>query len=309
MNNLLIRACWSVSGFLTLVMLFTFSPTCLSQVPDQEKSDVIRIDVDLVTINVSVHDRKGHNLSGLKPDHFLVTESDKPVTLEGFDSEGPASIVFVIDISSSMRSLWKTVALGMKKFLDSSSSANDYTLVVFGDRPKLLVESVNAAELTRVIKELKPDGETAMYDGVIIGLETLRRVPQRRKALVLISDGLDTKSQKDLGDVEEETSEARTTIYAIGIELGRWCQPITPEFCQGRDILRYLANETGGVGIFPDSSTFAGTLKDVAAEIASQYSLSYYSQDKKPGWRRVRVSVANSGRQPVLQYQQSYFRK
>src|SRR5437867_13140950 len=78
--------------------------------------DVIRIDVALVTVSVSVTDTKGRALSDLNAGDFHLTDQGKSVSLQFFDSKGPASIVFVIDLSSSMRAQWDSLKKAMKKF-------------------------------------------------------------------------------------------------------------------------------------------------------------------------------------------------
>src|SRR5262245_40382207 len=75
-----------------------------------QDEDVIRFSTDLVTVNVAVKDGKGRSLLGLKPHDFLITDENNPVTPEFFESEGPASIVLVVDTSSSMSGKrWKSL--------------------------------------------------------------------------------------------------------------------------------------------------------------------------------------------------------
>jgi len=123
----------------------------------QDPVDVIKIGVDLVTVNVSVTEKKGHQVSGLQRENFSVTDEGKQVSLEFFDSNGPASIVFVVDISSSMRGdKWQNLMKAMKKFLATAHEGSDYTLIVFGDRPQLVARAVNASELWRDLASLRP---------------------------------------------------------------------------------------------------------------------------------------------------------
>ena len=122
----------------------------------QDPVDVIKIGVDLVTVNVSVTEKKGHPVIGLQQENFYVTDQGKPVSVEFFDSKGPASIVFVVDISSSMRGdKWQNLMKAMKKFLATAHEGSDYTLIVFGDRQQLLAQSVAADELWRDLASLR----------------------------------------------------------------------------------------------------------------------------------------------------------
>src|SRR6266700_1995595 len=92
-----------------------------------QDDEVIRIDTSLVTVNVSVTDAKNRHLPGLKAEDFRVMDQGKPVRPEFFDTQGPVSIVFVVDISSSMRVKWQNLRAGLKKFLAKGREGSDYT--------------------------------------------------------------------------------------------------------------------------------------------------------------------------------------
>ena len=299
---------WRQINFRAFVVL-TLSLIYAIYAPAQEVDDVVRVEVDFVTVNVSVKDRKGNALLGLKSGDFLVTDQDHPVSLSSFASDGPASIVFVVDASSSMRVTWKSFLKGLEKFLRTTPEENDYTLVVFNEHSKLVVESVDSNVLTKALSQLRPGGDTALYDGLLQGLEMMKRVPQSRKALVLISDGQDTSSHSTLADVENAAALERTAIYGIGIKLKEFCLRTSLDSCKGIEVLNALSNATGGISHFSDTESIPNDLKQVAKDISSQYSLTYYSVDKTPGLRRVQVTIVEGKRQPKLRYQQFYLKK
>ena len=110
--------------------------------------EVIKVDVAVVTVNVNVSDGKGHALSSFKAEDFQVTDEGQAVALGFFESQGPASIVFVVDISSSMKGpKWRQLTTGLKEFLKRAPEGNDYTLIAFSDSPQLIARSVHADEL------------------------------------------------------------------------------------------------------------------------------------------------------------------
>ena len=302
MFNISARTRWSTFLLITITALSPLS----AQAQDQ---DVIKVNVDLVTVNVAVKDGKGRSLSGLRPQDFRITDENSPVVAEFFDSEGPASIVFVVDTSSSMQGQkWKSLIAGLKGFLKKARDGNDYSLITFSNSPQLLVQSVSADELLNCLRELKPHGETALYDGVLEGLDVLKRVPQRHRAVVLISDGEDNSSRLSLAEVEKEASAMRTTIYSIGVVLKAPCRS-SRKPCDGQATVSQLAKVTGGLVFFPDSSELSSVLKEISNDVRSQYSLSYYPPDKRSGWRQVQVDVAQIDRKPRLRYQQRYLLK
>jgi VWFA-related protein len=292
------RLLWTACIILTIV----FQAQAQSSA-DLTDIDVIRVDTTLVTINVSVTDAKNRHRPGLKPEDFQILDEGKTVRPEFFDSEAPQSIVFVIDVSSSMQGeKWKNLRAGLKSFLKEGHEGSDYTLIAFNEKARLIVSAVNAEQLWQSFNGLRPYGETALYDALMLGLKTLERLPQRHKALVLLSDGEDNYSQASLPLVEQETLAHRATIYPIGILLEKQPAP----FRNGKKLLNELASATGGIVLFPEAQRIRAILELVSADISGQYSLSYYPPDKAAGWRRVQVSIAQNSNRLKVRYQQRY---
>jgi len=292
---------WTACVVLAIVCQAQAQSSAALAVPD---IDVIRVDTTLVTVNVSVTDARNRHFQGLKPEDFQLMDEGKTVRPEFFDSEGPESIVFVIDVSSSMRGeKWQNLRAGLKRFLKKGREGSDYTLIAFNEKPRLIVTSVNAEQLWQSFNSLQPYGETALYDALILGLKTLERVPQRHRALVLLSDGEDNSSQAGLALVEQETLAHRATIYPIGILLD---PRLMPREVNGRKLLNELAAATGGIVLFPEAYRIRDVLEMISADLSGQYSLSYYPPDKTAGWRRVQVSIAQNSNRLNVRYQQRY---
>ncbi len=274
----------------------------------QDPVDVIKIGVDLVTVNVSVTEKKGRPVMGLQRENFFVTDQGKPVSLQFFDSNGPASIVFVVDISSSMRGeKWENLMKAMKKFLATAREGSDYTLVVFGDRPQLVARAVNASELWRDLASLRPYGMTALYDAMLLGLNALERLPQRHKALVLLSDGEDDFSRSCLSDVQQAARTQRATIYTVALLLK--LRDLTPWQPHGKELLDKLTSTTGGLMLLPAPEQIRGVLEQINADVSGHYCLSYYPPDTVNGWRHIQVAIARSPHEVNLRYQDRYLRR
>jgi VWFA-related protein len=266
--------------------------------------DVVKVDTSLVTVNVSVTNGKNRPLPGLTLENFLVMDEGQTVKPEFFDREGPESIVFVIDISSSMKGeKWQNLRAGLKSFLKKGREGNDYTLIAFNEKPRLVGAMLNAEQLWQSFNSLQPNGETALYDALVLGLKALERVPQRHRALVLLSDGDDNRSQATLGMVEQQASIQRATIYPVGILFEA---PFGGDQSNGKSILNGLATVSGGFVLFPTADRIPEVLALIATELNGQYSLGYYPPDKRPGWRRVQVTITTNSPRLNLRYQPRY---
>ena len=287
-----------------LMLLLLMALSC-APVRPQEAEEVIKVDISLVTVNVSVTDARGRHLSGLRAEDFLVTDEGDPVRLDFFNSQGSASIIFVVDMSSSMRGeKWQRLKAGMKKFLATAREGNDYTLIAFSDAPQLIASSVGAEELWQKFSGLKPSGQTALYDALLLGLSALEQVAQRHKALVLLSDGQDNSSHAGLPHVQQEVLTHRASIYTVGILLHKHDLFVWEH--DGRELLNQLAAATGGLVLFPALEEIRGVLETINADLSNQYSLSYYSPSRVPGWRRIQVNLTRDSSRLNLRYQQRY---
>jgi VWFA-related protein len=276
--------------------------------PDEE---VVKVAVDLVTVNISVTDGGRRPVTGLRAADFLVSDEGREVSLEFFEGQGPSSIVFVVDTSSSMKyDKWRELTAGLKKFLGRAHEGNDYTLIAFSDQPRLVAESVGAEELLQSARRLEPSGNTALYDAVLLGLEALHRAPRRHKALVLLTDGQDNSSRARLDDVQREALVRRATVYAVGITRSDAADKGTQETDRrGRDILDRLAEATGGLAFFPVPDRIVGVLDGINADLSGQYTLGYYAPDEGAGWRNVKVSLSPAPRPLSLRYPQRYLKR
>jgi VWFA-related protein len=264
----------------------------------------------MITVNVAVTDKKGRHVSELKAADFLVKDENQPVQPEFFDTRGPASIVFVVDVSVSMRGeKWESLKGGIKKFLAAQGSeSDDYTLITFNEAPRLIARSVSAQDFWRAFSTLKPTGDTALYDGLRLGLSNLERLPRRHKSLVLLSDGQDNSSTATLQMAYDEMLTYNASIYTVGIRGNRRTSLVTEER-RGEQLLSEVAKATGGLVFFPRAGDISNVLDRISEDLRNGYSLSYYPPDKTPGWRRIQVRMMESYSSLNLRYQPRYLLK
>jgi VWFA-related protein len=296
-------------SILLSILLLTVT-ALLAQTPStrtNEDYDVIKTDTNLVTLNVSVT-RKNHPITDLAVRDFQISDAGVVVTPQFFQAQGPASIVFVIDTSTSMRGVkWNNLGWGLKEFLNKQRSDTEYSLIIFNDRASVASQALDAKQLWKEFSRIRPDGETALYDGLALGLDQINCVARHHKAVVLLSDGEDNKSSYDLAAIQRRVFQTHTTIYAVGILLNPKDGPSTQ--WRDRELLENLATQTGGLSFFPHPDAIEKVLTDISREISSQYSFGYYASGLATGWRGVDVQLLNQPKPAELRYPTRYLLK
>src|ERR1051326_4734054 len=264
-----------ISAILSILLTVVTIP--LGQTPSAPASgdyDVIKTDTNLVTLNVSVT-QNNRPITNLAQQDFQIVDAGVVVKPEFFEAQGPASIVFVIDTSTSMRGVkWHNLSFGLKEFLHNETKDTEYTLIVFNDKPSLVSQAVDAKEMWQQFSTIRPDGETALYDGLALGLDQIGCLARHHKAVVLLSDGEDNQSTRDLAAIQQIVFKTHTTIYAVGILLSPKDGPSTQ--WRDRKLLEDLATQTGGLSFFPHPDEIDKVLSHIRREITSQYSFGYY---------------------------------
>jgi VWFA-related protein len=249
--------------------------------------------VDLVQVTVTVTDSDGRLVTGLSRDDFQVFEDGVEQTITQFtDERVPVSLGVLLDASDSMRGEpMEDAREAVDRFLGDLLLADDEALVAtFNHLPKLAAPWTKPpSALRQALGELRPSGGTAIYDALA---GTARLFEQRnhvRAALVLISDGADTASDRSLIQALEEIRRSDALVYAIAIDEqgARESIRVNPE------ALREITGLTGGYTEVVRSAMDLGpATARIADELNKQYSLGY-SSDRAPdgGWRAIRVRV------------------
>jgi VWFA-related protein len=254
---------------------------------------------DLVVLSVNVFDRDHQLIPDLSEGQFLVYDNGRRQPIEVFSGEGtPVSVALVIDNSSSMRKKAGEVVAATLAFARASDPDDELFILEFNDRVRDALEGrrVTAddhAELLAALQSLKPQGQTALYDALIAGLDHLERATRLRRVLVLMSDGGDNASAARLDDVLARARKSNVTIYTIGL-----FDDGSPETNPG--ILRKLAQTTGGERHLPRSpGLLLQVCRHIASEIRSGYTIGFVPPDRDGKFHDVRVTVALPERRPA----------
>lgn len=271
--------------------------------------EIIRIDTELVNLNVRVIDRNNRPINNIREAEFKVYEDGILQEIAFFSkSEVPTNYGLVIDNSGSLRLQLEKVIEAGKIIVGTNRPADETMVIRFVSSEKIeIVQDFTASkpELGDALENLFTEGgQTAIIDAIYLAAEKVdqyenSRNPneRKRKALVLVSDGEDRDSFYKEPQLFELLREADVQIYAIGFvsELSKEGGFISKS-PQGkaRAFLQRLADETGGKAYFPLSpNELSGIATEIASEMRTQYSIGYQpSNDKNDGsYRNIKVVV------------------
>lgn len=269
-------------------------------VPAQQA--VFRNGVELVPLTVTVTEASGKHVAGLAAGDFSVFEEGVQQPLTFFVAERvPVDVALVIDISGSMTKhlpLIKRAATGLVTSLHEGDRASLVAVARYAKIPQPL--TAERASVARAVNGLAAAGDTALYDGLYIALRDLERARAgtiRKQAVVLLTDGFDTKSLISFEEAKGLALLLGVSIYVIAAPTEEWDVPTDTNMHRTQYQLRTLAVETGARLFSPRAMA---ELPDVSiaivAELAHQYELGYLPATKSAarGFRRVSVRVANA---------------
>ena len=172
-----------------------------------------------VRVPVSVLDKDGRPVMGLKGPDFRVSENGKPQEVTFFSGERrPLRIALALDTSGSMRSKIAEVQSALHHFIDLLEPADEIMVLTFNDNVHTLQDFTSDRErLGRVFDLLEPVGGTALYDAAFESIRRLASGPAESKAVVLVSDGVDTSSAVSFSQLKEYARRSEIPVFSIGL--------------------------------------------------------------------------------------------
>jgi VWFA-related protein len=302
----------AISAVLILLGGFSLLPV---RVSSQQERPTFRAESELDVLHVSVRDRGGRYLTDLTRDNFVVIDDGKPQTLEMFSAEEvPASVGVLVDNSNSMLPNRDRVIASAVSFARSSHPKDEIFVLAFNESvrrawgPAVAGTMDSAAFASAMDAAIVGRGMTAIYDGLLAGLEYLGRATHTRQVLVVVSDGGDNASKATMDEALKRVRESDATIYSVAL--------VDPLLRDGNpDLLRRLSHSTGGESYRPRrTSDIDEAFAAIAKDIRSAYTLAYTPtrHDTDAGERRrrtVKVYVRDGGRALRVRVRDGYFEK
>jgi Ca-activated chloride channel homolog len=274
----------------------------------QDDQGTIRLGTDLVLLDVTVVDQSNKPVMDLKQENFQVLEDKQAQKIEFFSKEQvPVSLVFAIDTSGSMRSKLDTVIKASVNLVKESRKDDEMAVIEFKDQPELLEEFTgDTADVIDTLQSLVASRQTAMLDALFVGADyASKEGKNRRKAVIIVTDGLDKDSYYKFNEVVDHLRETDVQIYLIGFtgdldgDSGLFRKS---DKDKAEGLLKKLAEETGGRAFFPrELAEVHNIAQQISTDLRTQYSIGYYpTNTKKDGaFHPIRVAV-NAGDRRIV---------
>ena len=279
-----------------------------------EESTLFTTETNLVNVDVAVVDEQGRFIPGIPQGNFLVLEDKVPQKVASFGlSQAPMTVCLLIEFNARFQQYWSetwyqtlTAAYGFTETL----RPEDWVAVVAYDlRPEILSDFTKDRRKTyQALQRLRTTGfsEANLYDALVETAERMSTI-EGRKAIVLISTGMDTFSKLNYGETRRRMQDAGVTVYAVGMMQmlrqradaygafdGAWGGAARMDFLQADNQMRTFAKETGGMAFFPRFyGEFPTIFQNIHYTMRNQYTLAYSpTNQKKDGkWRKIKVRL------------------
>lgn len=278
------------------------------------EGDVVRIDTELVTLTATVTDARGRYRADLRQSDFTVYEDGVKQELAYFNTGDhvPMSVGILFDTSGSMIDKIEGVQDAVRHFVRSVAPGDEIFLIRFSDDAELVQDFTDDRQrILRAVERLEPQGSTALYEAVLLGLQKVNSGKNRKRALLLLTDGNDTASRVKFNDVLTLAKKSEVIIYALGIghgEKGSYGHDVLGGIFGRREkdevdmkVLSGFADATAGRAFYLENAHEGGrdlvdeAAAEVASELKQQYTLGYRPTNKRHdgSFRQIKVEVSD----------------
>ncbi|MGI8641624.1 MAG: VWA domain-containing protein [Pyrinomonadaceae bacterium] len=327
--------------FTKTILLFLFLILSFLTVSAQDDG-VIKVDSSVVRLNIGVVDGKGRPMTRLNKENFSVFEDGIKQKIIQFEpTVAPFSVVMLLDMSGSTLGFRETIRQSAFRFIDALAPDDRVAVVEFYDKVNLRNDFTSDRRIiANSINVANGRGKTQLYKAIDFALEKLAKEGKRRKAIIVLTDGVDSSvrdedrnflekvKDTDISTaIKPETSDILNrilnksdaqgiTIYPLALPTGdpfKLADPTAMQiamFSAARNRLQILAERTGGTLNTINRLEEMGRLyAAVAADLRALYTVEYQStNDKRDGkWREIKIEVNNP--ELISRTRQGYFAK
>lgn len=257
----------------------------------QDTDDEIKVDSSVVIVNASVKGSDGRHIAGLKKEQFKVFEDGVEQPIDLFSAEEtPFAAVILLDTSGSMEQRVSMARAAAIKFLDGLRESDSAALYRFDSKIELIQPFSNSRDIAEAAFDLKADGMTRMNDAIYQAAVELSKRDEKRRAIIVLSDGQDTMSGRSADRVLKAAMSADIAIYTIDMS------PVgDSKRSQNQGALKNFAERSGGTFVStPGGAAMRDAFQKIVEDLGVQYTVAYSPLNtKRDGkWRAIELRVA-----------------
>lgn len=279
-----------LNGFLLIF------PAFAQENQDVGSDELIRIESDLVVLNATITDKSAEPVRGLKKNEFRIFENGVEQQIDFFEAEEtPFAAVILLDTSGSMET---RVALAMSaaiNFLDGLRPDDQTAIYNFDSKVSKVQDFSNSRDINHRIFDLRAAGWTVLNDAVFEAARILADRPEKKKAIIVLSDGEDSRSRRSESKALRAALDAGATIYTVDMTQ---ISGNANRRAQNQRVLKRFARKTGGTFIkTPGGRELREAFRNIVAELGTQYTLGYHPKNlRRDGkWREIELRVKRPG--------------
>jgi VWFA-related protein len=280
--------------------------------PDTTGLANFKSDVDIVTVDVAVLDNKGRFIPGIPAGNFRVLEDNVPQPVKATNQgEAPMTVALVVEFSARFQQFysdtWYQTLSAAWGFMESLKPDDYVAVVAYDIRPEILVDfTTDKAKVRDGMQRMNIPAfsEANLYDALTDTADRMSGI-EGRKAIVLISSGIDTFSKLNYGEARKKLQQAGVPVYPIGMmqalrimaeSYGALGPIANLDFLQADNAMRTFATETGGMAFFPRFyGEFPTIFQNIQQALRNQYVLTYEPTNKAHdgSYRKIKVQLVN----------------
>lgn len=291
-QNLLPRPHLQRILFAAVALLLCFCPALYIAAQGQDE-DVINVESNLIVLNVTATNGRDGYIHDLTRDDFQVYEDGAPQTITTFGVEDTAfAAAILIDTSGSMEGRVTLARAAAIRFLSSLRPQDVAAVYRFDSKVEQLQDFSGSRDLATVAYAAEARGMTVLHDAISRAAQDFAGRTEKRKAILVLSDGADTQSRTSQNKALTQALAANATIYAVDMSADQSGSRSLPN-----PSLRAYAEKSGGLYVAtPGGRAMREAFIAIAEELSNQYTIGYLTPNKsKDGaWRAIKVTVSRS---------------
>jgi Ca-activated chloride channel family protein len=283
----------SISAILCFALAFAPLTTTHAQQPQDD--DVISVNTNLVVLNVTATNAKGEYVHGLKRPDFKVFEDGHEQQLTNFsEEETPFAVALLLDVSGSMEGRVSLARSAAIRFLDGLRENDVAAVYSFESKVEQVQEFSNSRDLAPRAFGLGAKGLTVLNDAIVQAANDLSKRPEKRRTILILSDGADTKSHASADKALAAAFAANATIYTVDMGERTTSDPSSELAAAGA--LKNFASKSGGRYVpTPGGRELREAFGEIVEELSNQYTIGYRPTNvtRDGHWRTIEVKISH----------------